>query len=98
MNDPIPVRFSEYDRAKLVEILEEDLARFKALSELVHCTDAERQVFHYRMALLQALYVQLEGTTWQPAHGAPDWSAAEASGKMPSEVLKKVLAKDADQA
>lgn len=78
--------------ATLVDILERAEERCKAIAKLRHTTEAEKVVLIGEAAVCQYAYLQIQGIIAdRPANGAPDWSAAEASGKPPSEALKEIL-------
>lgn len=85
------IRMDPNNLATLVEILKGQEARCKALAQLHHVTDFEKTVFIGEAAVCQYAYLQLEGVYNEPTGGAPDWSAAEASGKLPSEALATVV-------
>ena len=79
--------------ATLVDILERAEERCKALAKLRHTTGAEKAVLIGEAAVCQYAYLQIQGIVdaGRTDPGAPDWSAAEASGKLPSDPLKAIL-------
>lgn len=78
----------------LIDILKRNEERCKALAKLRHTTEAETVVLIGEAAVCQYAYLQLEGVYYENPTGAPDWSAAEASGKLPSDPLMKILTGD----
>ncbi len=91
------LRMDPNNVATLVDILKSHEARCKALAGLTLVTDAEKVVFVGEAAVCQYAYLQLEGVYYQNPPGAPDWSAAETSGRLPSEVLATVVDQEAAQ-
>lgn len=81
----------------LIDILKRNEERCKALAKLRHTTEAETVVLIGEAAVCQYTYLQLEGVYYENPTGAPDWSAAEASGKLPSEALAAVVGAEAAQ-
>lgn len=91
------LRMDPNNVATLVEILKRQEARCKALASLTLVTDVEKTVLIGEAAVCQYAYLQLEGVYYENPTGAPDWSAAEASGTLPSEALAAVVGAEAAQ-
>ncbi len=85
------IRMDPNNVATLIDILKSHEARSKALAGLTLITDAEKTVFIGEAAVCQYAYLQLEGVYYENPTGAPDWSAAEVSGKLPSEALAAIV-------
>lgn len=85
------IRMDPNNIATLIEILKEAEARRKALAALKLVSDAEKTVLIGEAAVCQYAYLQLEGVYYENPTGAPDWSAAEASGILPSEALATIV-------
>lgn len=85
------LRMDPNNMATLIEILKRNEERCKALAKLRHTTEAETVVLIGEAAVCQYAYLQLEGVYYENPTGAPDWSAAEASGKLASEALAAIV-------
>jgi hypothetical protein len=87
----VTLRMDPNNLATLVEILEKAEGRCKALAKLYHVTEAERTVLIGEAAVCQYAYLQIQGIvgTVGADPAAPDWSAAEASGRLPSVTLEE---------
>jgi hypothetical protein len=87
MTQTVTLRMDANNLATLVDILERAEERCKALARLRHTTEVEKVVLIGEAAVCQYAYLQIQSVMVEPSGGAPDWSAAEASGKLPSEAM-----------
>jgi hypothetical protein len=68
------INLDDINKDRLIQMLEDLESTKKALSRLLHTSEAERTLFIQDASILQSVYLQLLGITYHPSMGQPDWS------------------------